>query len=66
MSNETGVRLESLVGRWFEDGYVQLDDKRGELASYRSIEIYLNCFGDRRDLFLLEIANPLTAGGAIY
>ncbi|WP_272546079.1 hypothetical protein PPH94_027660 [Burkholderia cepacia] len=23
-------------------------------------------FGDRRDLFLLEIANPLTAGGAIY
>ncbi|MDN7887429.1 hypothetical protein QZM93_02290 [Burkholderia cepacia] len=66
MSNETGVRLESLVGRGFEDGYVQFDDKRGKLSSYRSIEIYLNCFGDRQDLFLLEIANPLTAGGAIY
>ncbi|MCA7929637.1 hypothetical protein LGM45_11425 [Burkholderia cepacia] len=66
MSNETGVRLESLVGRWIEDGCVQCDDKRWELASYRSIEIYLNCFGDLQDLFLLEIANPLTAGGAIY
>ncbi|MDN7632945.1 hypothetical protein [Burkholderia cepacia] len=66
MSNETGVRLESLVARGFEDGGVQFDDKRGELASYRSIEIYLNDLGDRRDLFLLEIANPLTAGGAIY
>ncbi|MBY4805556.1 hypothetical protein [Burkholderia cepacia] len=66
MRNETGVRLESLVGRGFDDGYVQLNDKRWELASYRSIEIYFNCFGDRQDLFLLEIANPLTAGGAIY
>ncbi|MCA8215017.1 hypothetical protein LGN20_14005 [Burkholderia cepacia] len=66
MSNETEVRLESLVGRGIEGEDVEFVDKRGELASYRSIEIYLNCFGDRRDLFLLEIANPLTAGGAIY
>ncbi|MCA7898041.1 hypothetical protein LGM39_01580 [Burkholderia cepacia] len=66
MSNETGARLESVVGRGIEDEDVEFVDKRGELASYRSIEIYLNCFGDRRDLFLLEIANPLTAGGAIY
>ncbi|MDN7854504.1 hypothetical protein QZM81_01655 [Burkholderia cepacia] len=66
MSNETGVRLESLVGRGFGDGNIQFDDKRGELASYRSIGIYLNGLGDGRDLFLLEIVNPLTAGGAIY
>ncbi|MCA8350350.1 hypothetical protein [Burkholderia cepacia] len=66
MSNETVVRLGSLVGRGFVGGNVQSDDKRGELASYRSIEIYLNGLGDRRDLFLLEIANSLTAGGAIY
>ncbi|WP_318834847.1 hypothetical protein [Burkholderia cepacia] len=67
MSNETGVRLGSLVQRGFVGGNVQFDDKRGELASYRSIEIYLNGLRDRRDLFLLEeIVNPLTAGGAIY
>ncbi|MDN7440173.1 hypothetical protein QZM64_13490 [Burkholderia cepacia] len=66
MSNETGVRLGSLVGRGFVGGNVQFDDKRGELTSYRSIEIYLNGLGDRRDLFLLDIANSLTAGGAIY
>ncbi|WP_155641912.1 hypothetical protein [Burkholderia cepacia] len=66
MSNETGVRLGSLVGRGFVGRNVQFDDKRGELASYRSIEIYLNGLGDRRDLFLLDIANSLTAGGAIY
>ncbi|WP_124626107.1 hypothetical protein [Burkholderia cepacia] len=66
MSNETGVRLGSLVGRGFVGGNVQSDDKRWELASYRSIEIYLNGLGDRRDLFLLDIANSLTAGGAIY
>ncbi|HDR9767500.1 TPA: hypothetical protein QDC27_004017 [Burkholderia cepacia ATCC 25416] len=66
MSNETGVRLGSLVRRGFVGGNVQFDDKRGELASYRSIEIYLNGLGDRWDLFLLDIANSLTAGGAIY
>ncbi|WP_155629093.1 hypothetical protein [Burkholderia cepacia] len=66
MSNETGVRLVSLVGRGVVGGNVQFDDKRGELASYRSIEIYLNGLGDRWDLFLLDIANSLTAGGAIY
>ncbi|WP_146774154.1 hypothetical protein [Burkholderia cepacia] len=66
MSNETGVRLGSLVGRGFVGGNVQFDDKRGELASYRSIEIYLNGLGDQWDLFLLDIANSLTAGGAIY
>ncbi|WP_133295684.1 hypothetical protein [Burkholderia reimsis] len=66
MSNETGVRLGILVRRGFGGGNVQSDDKRGELASYRSIEIYLNGLGDRRDLFLLDIANSLTAGGAIY
>ncbi|WP_431019903.1 hypothetical protein ACQ4K0_18465 [Burkholderia cepacia] len=66
MSNETGVRLGSLVRRGFVGGNVQFDDKRGELASYRSIEIYLNGLGDRRNLFLLDIANSLTAGGAIY
>ncbi|WP_155630073.1 hypothetical protein [Burkholderia cepacia] len=66
MSNETGVRLGILVRRGVGGGNVQFDDKRGELASYRSIEIYLNGLGDRRDLFLLDIANSLTAGGAIY
>ncbi|WP_423394827.1 hypothetical protein [Burkholderia sp. LMG 21824] len=42
MSNEVEMRLESLVGRGFCGGNIQLDDKKGELASYRSIEIYFN------------------------
>ncbi|WP_157687346.1 hypothetical protein [Burkholderia lata] len=66
MTNEVVARLESLVGRGFGGGNVQFDDQRGELASYRSIEIYLNGIGGRRDLFLLSVVNPLTAGGANY
>lgn len=42
MSNEAGVRLESLMGRGLDGGGAQFDDQRGELASYRSIEIHLN------------------------
>ncbi|MBN3772530.1 hypothetical protein [Burkholderia sp. Se-20378] len=42
MSNEAGARLESLVARGVGGENVQFDDQRGELASYRSIEIYLN------------------------
>ncbi|MCA7884399.1 hypothetical protein LGM58_14460 [Burkholderia contaminans] len=42
MSNEAGVRLESLVGRGVDGADTQFDDQMGELASYRSIEIHLN------------------------
>ncbi|WP_278651100.1 hypothetical protein [Burkholderia lata] len=66
MTNEVVARLESLVGRGFRGGNVQFDDQRGELASYRSIEIYLNGIGGWWDLFLLSVVNPLTAGGANY
>ncbi|WP_174911280.1 hypothetical protein [Burkholderia lata] len=66
MSNGEGCGLESLVGRGFGGGNVQFDDKRRELASYRSIEIDLNGLGERLDLFLLSVVNPLTAGGANY
>jgi hypothetical protein len=51
MSNEAWMRLERLVRRGFGGGNVQFDDKRGELVSYRSIEIDSNGIDGGRDLF---------------
>ena len=42
MSNETEVRLGSLVGRGLCGGNAQFGDQRRELASYGSGEIYWN------------------------
>ncbi|MBN3844270.1 MULTISPECIES: hypothetical protein [Burkholderia] len=66
MSNGMGVRPGSLDGRGIGGGNSQFDDKRGELASYRSNEIDWNGFDGWRDLFLLSAVNPLTAGRANY
>ncbi len=46
-----GVKTGSLVGLGFGGTDSQFDDKRWELASYRSIEIYLNEVDGCRDLF---------------